>query len=134
MSCATNFLINQYQIIIFLILKSDNIENSRIELKEIVLPVPSNLIVSLLIYPSTWYICDFFLFDIEIEEKSGWIIWGGGGQRVCWTPLVIGSLAPLPPSPQFLRLWDNYYLLAHVGSLPFQVPLEQIKDDDPLTS
>ena len=38
------FLINQCQIITFLILKSDNTENSRIELKGIVLPVPSNQI------------------------------------------------------------------------------------------
>ena len=38
----SRFLINQCQIIIFLILKSDIIENSRIELKGIVLPVPSN--------------------------------------------------------------------------------------------
>ena len=40
----TRFLINQCQIITFLILKSDNIENSGIELKGIVLPVPSNQI------------------------------------------------------------------------------------------
>ena len=33
----------------------------------------------LLFYPSTWYICDFFLFHIEIEGKGGWIIWGGEG-------------------------------------------------------
>ena len=38
------FLINQCQTITFLILKSDNIENSRVELKGIVLPVPSNQI------------------------------------------------------------------------------------------
>ena len=38
------FLINQCQIITFLILKSDNIENSRIELRGIVLPAPSNQI------------------------------------------------------------------------------------------
>ena len=38
------FLINQCQIITFLILKSDNIENSRIKLKGIVLQVPSNQI------------------------------------------------------------------------------------------
>ena len=37
----TRFLINLCQIITFLILKSDYIENSRIELKGIVLPVPS---------------------------------------------------------------------------------------------
>ena len=40
----TRSLINQCQIIIFLILKSDIIENSRIELRGIVLSVPSNQI------------------------------------------------------------------------------------------
>ena len=40
----TGFLINQCQIITFLMLKSDNIENSGIELKGIVLPEPSNQI------------------------------------------------------------------------------------------
>ena len=40
----TRFSINQYQIITFLILKSDIIENSRIELRGIVLPAPSNQI------------------------------------------------------------------------------------------
>ena len=38
----TRFLINQCQIITFLIFKSDIIENSRIELRGIVLPAPSN--------------------------------------------------------------------------------------------
>ena len=37
-------LINQCQIITFLILKSDNIENSRIDLKGIIFQVPSNQI------------------------------------------------------------------------------------------
>ena len=40
----TRFLINQCQIITFIILKSDIIENSRIELRGIVLPVPSSQI------------------------------------------------------------------------------------------
>ena len=40
----TRVLINQCQIITFLILKSDIIENSRIELRGIVLPAPSNQI------------------------------------------------------------------------------------------
>ena len=40
----TRFLINQCQIITFLIFKSDNIENSRIDLKGIILQVPSNQI------------------------------------------------------------------------------------------
>ena len=96
--CPLGFLINHCQIITFLILKSYIIENSRIELKRIVLPVPSNQIKLhlLLFYPSTWYICDFFLFHIEIVGKCGLIIrgGGGGGQRVCL----------LPPLPLFLRL------------------------------
>ena len=66
------FVINQCQIITFFILKYDIIDN---------LPVPSNQIshILLLFYPSTWYICDFFLFHIEIERKGGWIVGGGGG-------------------------------------------------------
>ena len=40
----TRFLINQCQIITFLILRSDNTENSRIDLKGIILQVPSNQI------------------------------------------------------------------------------------------
>ena len=40
----TRFLINQCQITTFLILKSDNIQNSRTELKGIVLQVRSNQI------------------------------------------------------------------------------------------
>ena len=40
----TRFLINQCQIITVLILKSDIIEDSRIELRGIVLTVPSNQI------------------------------------------------------------------------------------------
>ena len=40
----TRFLINQCQIITFLILNSDNIENSRIDLKGIIFQVPSNQI------------------------------------------------------------------------------------------
>ena len=82
----TRFLINQCQIITFLILKSDNIENLRIESKGIVLQdLQIKLRLHLLLfYPSTWYICDFFLFHIEIEGKCGWINreGGGGGQRV----------------------------------------------------
>ena len=86
----TRFLINQCQIITFIILKSDIIENSRIELRGIALPVPSNQIkVNLLLfYPSTWYICDFFLFHIEIEGKCGWIIGGGGKRYVAPPPLL----------------------------------------------
>ena len=86
----TRFLINHCQIITFLILKSYIIENSRIELKRIVLPVPSNQIKLhlLLFYPSTWYICDFFLFHIEIVGKCGLVIGGPKGMFATpWPPL-----------------------------------------------
>ena len=60
----TRVLINQCQIITFLILKSDIIENSRIELRGIVLPTPSNQIkvTFTIILLSTWYNCDFSCF------------------------------------------------------------------------
>ena len=98
----TRFLINQCQIITFLILKSDIIENSRIELRGIILPfLQIKLKLHLLLfYPSTWYICDCFLFHIEIEGKGGWII--GGPKGMLPPPLKLlggGGLAPLPPPP-----------------------------------
>ena len=71
----TRFLINQCQIITFLILKYDIIENSRIELRGIVLPV-------------------------QVGGLLGGR--GGGGQRVCWPPSQIiggGGWPPCPPPP-----------------------------------
>ena len=66
----TRFLINQCQIITFLIIKYDIIENSRMELRGIVLPV-----------------------------QGGWII-GGANGYVAPPPLkLLGGLAPLPPPP-----------------------------------
>ena len=75
----------------FLILKSDNIENSSIELKGIVLQVSSNQteVTFILFYPSTWYILDFFLFHIEIEGKCGWIIGGRGAKGMLLPPSQI---------------------------------------------
>ena len=66
---ATRFLINQCQIITFLILKYDITENSKIELRGIVLPV-----------------------------QVGGLLGGGGAQRVMLAPSQIfggGGLAPL---------------------------------------
>ena len=69
------FLINQCQIITFLILKYDIIENSRIELRGIVLPV-----------------------------QMGGLLGGGGPKGMLPPPLsnYWGGLAPWPPL--FLRL------------------------------
>ena len=55
----------------------------------------------LLFYPSTWYICDSFLFHIEIEGNCGWIIGGGGAKGMLPPPLsnYWGACPPPPPSP-----------------------------------
>ena len=95
----TRFLINQCQIITFLILKSDNIENSIIELKGIVLQVRSNQIkvtfIIILLFKLVHL--SFFLFHIEIEGKCGWII---GGPKGMLAPLeIFGGLSPPPPLP-----------------------------------
>ena len=98
----TRFLINQCRIIIFLNLKSDIIENSRIELRGIVcqhLQIKLKLHL-VLFYPSTWYICDFFLFHIEIEGKCGWIIGGAKGYVGPPSQIIGGAWPPLaPPLP-----------------------------------
>ena len=74
------FLINQCQIITFLILKYDIIENSRIELRGIVLPV-------------------------QVDALLGGGGGGGGGPKGMLPPpllKLLGGLAPL--APLFLRL------------------------------
>ena len=101
---STKFLINQCQIITFLILKSDYIENSRIELKGIVLQVPSNQIkvTFIIILPFNLVHLWFFLFHIEIEGKCGWII-GGPKGMLAPPPLKLlgGGVAPLPPPSSY---------------------------------
>ena len=59
------FLINQCQIITFLILKSDYIENSRIELKGIVLQVPLNQIKVTLIIIFALQLGAFVIFPVS---------------------------------------------------------------------
>ena len=98
----TRFLISQYQIIAFLILKSNIIQNSRIELRGIVLPdLQIKLKLHLLsFYPSTWYIYNFFLFHIQIVGKCGWIMGGGGAKGYIGLPSqIIGGAACPPPPP-----------------------------------
>ena len=52
----TRFLINQCQIITFLILKSHDIENSRIDMKGIILQVPSNQIKVVVVVVLLFYV------------------------------------------------------------------------------
>ena len=101
----TRFFINQCQIITFLILKSDIIENSRIELRGIVVPVPSNQteVTLIIILPFNFVHLWFFPFHREIEGKCEWIIegqGGGGGKEYVPPSQTIGGLAtPIPPLP-----------------------------------
>ena len=104
----TRFLTSQCQIITFLVLKSDILENSRLELRGIVLPLPSNQIkvIFIIILPFNLVHLCFF----PVSHRNGRKMWVNywGGQRVCWPPSqIIGGLAPPPPCPPppfFLRL------------------------------
>ena len=82
----TRFLINQCQIITVLILKSDIIENSRIELRGIVLPV-----------------------------QVGGLLGGGGGRGKGYvgppSQIIGGGAAPPPLAPLFLRLCKGSSML-----------------------
>ena len=64
----TRFLINQCQIITFLILKSDNIENSRIELQRIVLQVRSNQIKVTFIIILPFYLVHLSFFPVSYRN------------------------------------------------------------------
>ena len=78
----TRFLISQCQIITFLILKSDNIENSRIELKGILLPVPSNQIKVTFIIILPFNLVHLWFFPVSRRNwREMWVdyLWGGGG-------------------------------------------------------
>ena len=93
----SSFLIKLCQIITFLIFKSDNIENSGIELKGIVLPVPSNQI------KVTFIIISLGTFVIFLHRNWKKLVdySGGGGQRICapHPSQIIGGPAPPLPTP-----------------------------------
>ena len=99
----TRFLINQCQIITFCILKSGNIENSRIELKGIVLQVPSNQIkvTFIIILPLTLVHLWFFPVAHRNCRKMWANYWGGGGPKGMLAPplKLLGGGACPPPTP-----------------------------------
>ena len=105
------FLINQCQLITFLISKSDNIEDSRIELKGIVLQVPSNQtkVTFVIILPFELVHLRFFPVSHRNLRKM-WVDYfcggGAGGQRLCCPPLsnYWGGGCDSPPPPLSLRL------------------------------
>ena len=93
---------NQCQIITFFTLKTANIANLRLELKSIYLEITSNKKRTYINKFINWYTCDLvLLFHIDVEEKCGWIIGGGGGGKGYVGPLQnywVGA-APSPPPP-----------------------------------
>ena len=87
----TRFLINQSQIITFLILKSDNIENSRIELKGIVLQVHSNQIKVTFIIMLPFNLVH--LSFLPVSHKNC---------RKMWVDYWVGPKGMLPPPSQII--------------------------------
>ena len=98
----TRFLINQCQIIIFFILKSDNIENSRIELKGIVLQVPSNQIKATVIIILPFNLVHLCFFSVSHKNlRKMWVDYKGA-KRVCCPPPPPPPPPPLP-TPMILQ-------------------------------
>ena len=119
----SRFLKNQCQIIIFLILKSDNIENSRIELKRIVLPVPSNQIkvTFIIILPfNSGLLGDWGGAKGMLAPLSNYLGGGGAGSPRPPLPTPMPSETPsnLPIHPtiisqQFSPLTEAYLIHIH---------------------
>ena len=92
----TRFLRNQCQIITFLVLKSDIIENSRIELRGTVLPPPSNQIKVLFIITLPFNLVLLWFFPVSHRNwRKMWVdYWGAKG--------YVGPPLPPPPPPPSL--------------------------------
>ena len=97
----TRFLINQCQIITFLILKSDNIENSSMDLKGIILQVSSNQIKVTVIIILPFNVVHLWYFPVLHRSwRKMWVDYWGGTKGML-APLSNywgGGLAPLSPS------------------------------------
>ena len=105
---STKFLIKQCQIITFLVLKFDIIENSRIELRGIVLPAPSNQIKVTFIIILPFNLVHLWFFPVSHRNwRKRWVdYWGRGGGKgyIARPPQIIGGggwppSSPPPPPP-----------------------------------
>ena len=117
----TRFLINQCEMITFLILKSDIIENSRIELRGIVLPLPSNQIkvAFIIIFPFNLVHLCFFPVSHRNRRKR-WVDYLGGPKGMLaplsnyWGP---GPPGPPLPTPMLPKTHIPPYPVAHAKTI-----------------
>ena len=120
----TRFLINRCQRITFLILKSDIIENSRIELRGIVLPVPSNQIKAAFIIILPFNLVHLWFFPVSHRNwRKRWVdYWGGGAKGYVGPPSqIIGGAWP-PPGPPSSYAYDHFW---YIGDTFFHL---EVKD------
>ena len=117
----TRFSINQCQIITFLILKSDIVENSRLELRGIVLPAPSNQIkvTFIIILPFNLIHLWFFPVSHRNWRKRRVDYWGVGAKGMLAPSQIIASpTSSYVPTPMF---YINTSQGAHgVETIPYQ--------------
>ena len=117
------FLINPCQIITFLILKSNIIENSRIELREIVLTVPSNQIKVTFIIILPFNLVHLCFFLLKLKEKVGGLL---GGEAKCMLPppplKVLGACPPPLPASPSLPTHMVWYSSCSFHNTSFLVP------------
>ena len=93
--------IDQCQIISFLILKFDNISKLRIELKGILLRIPSNKVKDIYITfnPSAWYICDLLFTVSRRHWRKLWMDYSGAkGYFAPPSKIIGGQGCPLLPA------------------------------------
>ena len=113
----TRSLINQCQIITFLILKSDILENSRIELRGIVLTVPSNQIKVTFIIILPFNLVQLWFFPVSHRNwRKRWVDYWGG-QRVCWPPLSNYWRGLAPPGPPSSYAYDYQMVFNYAATI-----------------
>ena len=128
----TRFLINQCQIITFLILKSDIIENSGIELRGVVLPVPSNQIkVSFtIILPFNLVHLRFFsCFTQKLKEKVGGLLGWGGKGMLPPPPFKLLRRPPpsMPPPPLPTPMYESAIFPPLFQRFPLECTVQKLR-------
>ena len=99
------------------ILKSDIIENSLIELRRKVLPVPSNQIKVTFIISLPFNLVHLWFLSVSHGNwRKRWVDYLGGPKGMLAPSQILGGTCPPPPAcpplpPLFLRLWNITIML-----------------------